>query len=223
MEKVNLKAFKREEKIKPAAIREEGFLPAVLYGNKVASQALKVKKNEFEKVYSQAGENTLVELEIDGEKPLRVLIYDVQKEAVKDKISHVDFYQVDMKKKVTTEIPLEFVGESKAVKELGGAFIKNMDSIEIECLPDDLVSEIKVDISVLTQLEDSLKVKDINFPAGITPTAEEDQIIASVIEPKVEEEPAAPVSVEDVEVIGKGKEGEEGKDGAGGKEEKPAK
>lgn len=220
MDKINLKAVKRDEKVKAAEIRNEGFLPAVLYGNKVPSQSLKVKRNEFEKVYGQAGENTLVELEIDGAKPSRVLIYDVQKDAVKNKITHVDFYQVDMKKKVTTEIPLVFIGESKAVKELGGVFMKNIDSIEIECLPDDLVAHIDVDITSLTSLDDSIKVKDIKFPAGITATVEEDQIVASVVEPKVEEEPALPVSVEDVAVVGKGKE--EG--GTDGKEESaPAK
>ncbi|MFA6106781.1 MAG: 50S ribosomal protein L25 [Patescibacteria group bacterium] len=223
MEKtVNLKAFKREETNgKAQAIRKAGYLPAVLYGGGQTTRTLKVLKNEFEKVYAQAGENTLLELAIDSEKPVKVLIYDVQKDPVKDLLSHVDFFQVDMKKKVVTEIPLAFIGESKAVKEQGGSLIKNLDSIEIECLPDDLVHEIRVDISRMENLDDSLKVSDIDLPKGIKALADGEIIIASVVPPKLEEEPVAPVSVEDVEVVTKGKEekaeGEEAKGKAGEK------
>ncbi|MFA6393390.1 MAG: 50S ribosomal protein L25 [Patescibacteria group bacterium] len=208
MEKtINLKVFKREKMNgKAKVIRKAGYLPAVLYGANLPTRMLKVLKSEFEKVYTQAGENTLLELSIDSEKPVRVLIYDVQKEAIKDRLSHVDFFQVDMKKKVVTEIPLAFVGESKAVKEQGGSLIKNLDSIEIECLPDDLVHEIRVDISRMESLEDSLKISDIELPKGIKALADGEIIVASVVPPKVEEEPIAPVSVENVEVVGKGKE-----------------
>jgi len=206
-EKTNLKAYKREETNgKAKLLRAKGYLPAVLYGNNIANQSLKVKKNEFEKVYGQAGENTLVELQVGENAPVKVLIYDVQKEPVKDRITHIDFYQVDMKKKVTTEIPLVFAGEAKAIKELGGVLIKSMDNLEVECLPDDLVGEIIADISALEKFEDSIKVKDIKLPKGITALADAEQIVATVIEPKAEEEPVAEVKPEDVEVIGKGKE-----------------
>jgi len=219
MEKtISLKAFERKETNgKVQAIRKAGYLPAVLYGGKQPARALKVLKSEFEKVYKQAGENTLLELAIDSDKPVKVLIYDVQKEAVKDRLNHVDFFRVDMKKKVVTEIPLAFIGESKAVKEQGGSLIKNLDSIEIECLPEDLVHEINIDISRMENLEDFLKVSDIALPQGIKAITDGEVIVASVVPPRVEEEPIAAVNVENVEVIGKGKEEKPG-DG----EEKPA-
>jgi large subunit ribosomal protein L25 len=208
---INLKAFNRTETNgKAKMLRAKGYLPAVLYGGNQPTRSLKVLKSEFEKAYEQAGENTLLELAIDSENPVKVLIYDVQKEAVKDRLEHVDFFQVDMKKKVITEIPIAYTGESKAVKEQGGSLIKNLDSIEIECLPDDLVHEIVVDISRMENLEDSLKVSDIALPKGIKALTDAEVIVASVKPPRVEEEPITPVDVTNVEVIGKGKDEKEG-------------
>jgi len=219
MEKVNLKAYTREENNgKAKLLRAKGYLPAVLYGSNITGLSLKVKKGEFEKVYEKAGESTLVDLQVDEKPPVKVLIYDVQKEPIHDRINHIDFFQVDMKKKVTTEIPLEFIGESKAIRELGAALIKHADNIEVECLPEDLVSEIKVDISPLSNFDDSLKVKDLVLPKGVTALADGENIIVSVVEPKAEEEPVAAVKPEDVEVIGKGKEEKEGAEGAAEKE-----
>ena len=120
-------------------------LPAVLYGKGRANANLKLKLNDFMKVFAAAGESNLVELQF-GSETVKVLIKDVQMALIKDRPQHVDFYQVNMKEKIKTEIPLHFVGESKAVRELGGIFLHEITEVEVECLPGDLVDHIDVDI-----------------------------------------------------------------------------
>ena len=116
-----LKAQKREIPTKEINLeRKAGKIPAEIYGKEQANQHLTVDKVEFDKLYRQAGESSLVDLAIDKAEPIKVLIYDIQKDPVKDIITHIDFYQVDMTKPFTLQVPLEFTGESKAVKELEG-------------------------------------------------------------------------------------------------------
>jgi len=97
------------------------------------------------------------------------------------------FFQVNMADKITTEIPLHFVGESKAVKELSGSLIKDIDSLEVECLPDALVDHIDVDISILNNYHDEISVKDLILPAGMKLTHDVNRVIVSVIPPRVQE------------------------------------
>jgi len=137
---IPLKALLRaKENGKPKAIRMQGQIPAVLYGKKTESKSIKIDAAEFEKVYGQAGESALLDLTIDSDKPAKVLVYAVQRDPVKGRILSVDFYKVDMKQKITTEIPLNFIGESKAVNEMKGVLVKSIDEIEVECLPGNLV------------------------------------------------------------------------------------
>lgn len=185
-----------------AQLREKGeklskdFIPAIMYGKGIDNKIIKVAKNEFEKVFSAAGESNLIDLEIDSEKS-KVLVKDTQKDVLKHTVSHIDFYQVNMKEKLTTEIPLNFVGEPKAVKELNAMFTKDIDAVEVSCLPTDLVDHIDVDVSGLVNYDDSIRLSDIILPKGIELEAEFlDTIVASVREPrKVEEE--APVETEE--------------------------
>ncbi|PJA09534.1 50S ribosomal protein L25 [Candidatus Falkowbacteria bacterium CG_4_10_14_0_2_um_filter_41_15] len=180
---IKLLAQARELKEKLA----KDFIPAVLYGPGLANQNLKVRRADLEKAVLAGGESTLVDLEIDGGKSVKILLKDLQFHPLKDIVRHVDLYQVDMKKKITTEIPLRFVGESKAVKELGGMLVKNMDAIEVECLPTDLMAHLDIDISVLKEIHDSVKVGDLKLPAGIHILNDLDTDIATVVEQEVEE------------------------------------
>lgn len=191
---IKLKAEKRNQGEK----LEKEFVAGVLYGLGVENKNLKLKANEFSKVYSSAGESNLIELEIDGEKK-NVLIKEIQKDPVKNFIIHVDFYQVDMNRVVSAEIPLKFIGESKAVKELGGLLVKNLDELSVECLPGDLLDHITVDISTITEFGQAIQVKDIKVPASFKILNHLDDSVVTVVEPKeepvVEEKPveAAPV------------------------------
>ncbi|KKU13652.1 MAG: 50S ribosomal protein L25 [Parcubacteria group bacterium GW2011_GWC2_45_7] len=188
------------------ALRRTGVVPAVLYGHGLASRNLVVNAADFAKTYKQAGESTLVDLAIEGGEPVKVLIHDIDRDRLTLKPVHVDFYQVKMTEKLTTEIPFKFIGDAPAVKELGGILVKNLDKVEVECLPQDLVHEIEVDLSKLATFEDAILIKDIIAPSGIALLAKPDEMVAVVKPPRSEEELAALTStveekVEDVKVL----------------------
>jgi len=199
--KVQLNAQSRSESNgKAKNIRTTGFIPAVIYGFGKENKNIKVKKHDFEKVFAIAGEFNLVDLSIDEALPAKVIIKDVQRDGLTDGVIHIDFYQVDMTKKITTEIPLNFVGEAKAIKELGGTLVKNMDTVEVKCLPGDLVSHIDVDISRLEFFDQFIRLHDLILPHGIALAQETNEAVVGVVEIKIEEE--APKSVEAAPVEG---------------------
>lgn len=188
-EEIILKAKKRE-KIGHAVQQErrEGLVPGVLYGAGADNINLSVPLISFIKAYEQAGESTLVDLVIDQAGPVKALIHEVQLDPVSDRIRHVDFRKVDMAKKIHAEIELRFIGESPAVKSLGGILVKNMHKIEVKCLPQDLVSDLEIDISSLEQFGNSLRVADLKIPAGLEVLTKGDSSIVTVAEPRSEEE-----------------------------------
>ncbi|HOW60877.1 MAG TPA: 50S ribosomal protein L25 [Candidatus Moranbacteria bacterium] len=185
---ITLKAKIREitgKKVKK--LREESLIPAVLYGHETKPQNILVNYLDFGRVYEKAGENALVELEIGGKKT-NVLVHDTQKDPMSGNFSHVDFFQVNMKEEVETEIPLEFIGESPAVKELGGILVKSLDEITVKCLPADLPEKYEVDISKLITFDDVIAVKDLKVSDKIEILIDNETIIASVQEPRTLEE-----------------------------------
>lgn len=175
------------------------YIPAVLYGKGVASQSLKIKKIEFDKIFAAAGESNLIDLNFNG-KTVKVLVKDSQHDIMKNYFTHVDFYQVNMKEKITAEIPLHFSGESKAIKELGGMLMKEVHELEIECLPGDLVDHLEVNISVLNTFDDVIKIKDLTLPISFKLMHHNpEDVVAMVVEPKVEIEETKPVETAAVE------------------------
>jgi len=213
MEKIILKAHLREIKGKKVkTIRSQGFIPAVVYGHEVKPANLSVKYQDFEKVFKKAGYSTLVDLEIGDGEPRKVLIIDVQKEPVTQRILHIDFHQVKMTEKITAEVPLSFVGEAPAVEQMDGVLVKNMDSLEVSCLPADLPHEIEVDISSLVDFDSEIRVKDLKLPAGVEVGADLEEVVALVTPPRSDEELAAleeapAEEVEAVEEVSKKEEG----------------
>lgn len=198
-------------------LRDQGNIPVVLYGNHKEPKHLQVLEGPLLKLHAQAGESTLVDLKIGDDKPVKVLIHDLQRDALTQKIIHVDFYEVNMTEKIKTEIKLNFIGESKAVKELGGILVKNHDTIEVECLPEDLVPEIDIDISPLQVFDSNISVADLKLPKGVVALNKPEEIVVLVTEPRSEkelEELEAKVEekVDTIEVEKKGKleEPEEG-------------
>lgn len=190
--------------------KKKGKIPAELYGDGQKNQHLFVDEVMLGKVLVAAGESSLIDLIINDGKEIKVLIHDVQKNPITDRTSHVDFYQVDMKHALTVAVPIVFIGESKAVKELEGTLIKNLNEIEISCLPGDLINHIEVDISFLRTFDDIIKVKDLKVPAAITIKADLENVVASVVphyvEKEVVEKPAA------AEIAGEAKTEEKAED-----------
>lgn len=204
--------------------RKAGQIPAVIYGHGVKSEPLYVNAKDFAKVYTEAGESSLITLEVGG-KNRNVLIHDVARDPLSENFLHVDFYQVRMDEKIKAEVPLNFIGESLAVKAEAGVLVKNMQEVEIEALPKDLPHHIDVDISVLETFEDHIFVKNINVPEGVKIIAEENEIVASVIPPRSEEELAAleqklEEKVEEVKVVGEEEKAAEAAAAETGPEEK---
>jgi large subunit ribosomal protein L25 len=226
MEELKLKSTIRTEtggKLKK--LREDAFVPAVIYGHKIKSQSLKVGYKEFETVYKKAGENTLIDLFI-GDNSQKVLVYDLQVDPITEKFLHIDFYQVRMDEKISAEVPLVFIGESEAVKNESGVFVKSMNTIEVESLPQDLPKEIKVDISQIKNLEEAIHAKDLDIPENVKLSVNEDEVVAIVLKPRTKEELEATEEkveekVEDVEgVKDKEVEGETKEEGKEKSEEK---
>lgn len=171
-------------------------IPAVIYGSGVENTSLAVKRAEFERVFAKSGESGLVSLKLDDGRDMPVIIKDIQFDAVKHRAIHVDFYKVNMNEKVVAETSLNFIGEAPAVKAHGGIVVEHLDHIQVECLPADLVQKIDVDVSSLTELGDSLYIKDIKLPKGIEVKNDAEEIVVHVVEPKkhVEEVVVAPAA-----------------------------
>src|SRR3989344_6739246 len=192
------------------ALRKSGYVPAVLYGKGQESISLQVPVKDFNKVLKEAGESTLVYVGV-GSNSYPTIIHDVSLDPVSDSILHADFYKVSLTEKIKTEVPVVFIGESPAVKDLSGILVKNVNELEVEALPQNLPHEIAVDISSLKNFGDQISIKDIKSGADVKLMADVDTIIATVQDPKSQEELdtelAEPIKgVEDVEVIEKKKE-----------------
>lgn len=182
-------------------LRLEGKVPANVFGKNVKSLAISVKRTEFEKLYRTAGETTLIDINIEGEKePRPVLIAETQFHTVSDHLLHVNFHQVDLTKKVTAGVPVRLAGEAPAVKDKGAILVTVMSEIHVEALPANLPDHILVDISKLVEFGDSVHVKDLKIDADVKVLADEAETVVTVQEPKeeVEETPvvAAPAEGE---------------------------
>jgi large subunit ribosomal protein L25 len=185
---ITLKADVRDIKGKKVKnLRKKGFLPAVLYGHDIKSQSLVVPYNDFEKVYNETGGSALVLLNIDN-KSHNVLINEVELEPISQKYLHADFYAVKMTEKITAEVPFHFIGESSAVEEKDGVLVKNMDTVEVSCLPTDLPQSIEIDISVLKDIDDVIHIGDLKPVSGVEVLKDKDEVIVNITPPRTEEE-----------------------------------
>ncbi len=187
---------------KTKALKNQGQIPAVVYGPGEKNASVSVDEKEFRKVFKEAGESSLIELVIGKEKR-PVLVSEVQQDPITDQIIHIDFFQASLKEEVQVSVPLVFEGVAPAEKDLGGTLNKNMSELEVKALPQNLPHEIVVNVSGLVTFEDHILVKDLALPKDVTTTKNPDEIIASVLPPqKVEEQLAAEIT-EDVESVAK--------------------
>jgi len=196
-------------------LRKKGILPGVLYGPKIETRPLEIDLKEFEKIYKEAGESSLITLviakEIDKKKFL-VLIHEVKLDSLTEKPTHVDFYQPRLEEEVTAEVSLVFEGEAGAVKDLGGTLVKNISEVEVKALPQNLPHEIKVNIDRLKTFEDSILIKDLIVSKEVKILKEPKEVVVAVSPPeKVEEELEKPIEekVEEVERVEEKKEEKE--------------
>jgi large subunit ribosomal protein L25 len=193
MEKIQLKTETRDINTRTAkALHRQGLIPAELYGHKVDNIHLSIDQIEFEKVLRKAGESTIIELQLPDGGSRNVLIQDVERHYLTTQPVHVDFYEVKMTEKLTATVPIEFEGESHAVKALGGTLVKVLSEVEVECLPGDLPHQFDVDISVLKSFDDQITVKDLKVSDKVEIKADPDEVVATVQPPRDVEAELAP-------------------------------
>ncbi len=206
---LTLKAEIRDTKTKPETVRKAGKIPAVFYGKKEASTPISIPKIDFLKVWSEAGESSVVTLETD-KGPKESLIQDVDLDPITGNPRHADFYIFEAGHKVEVELPIEFTGVSPAVKDLGGVLVKVLHELKIEAMPKDLPHNIKVDVSSLANFGDQIIAKDIILPTGVELTENTEEVVVLVSAPREEkEEETTPIDLSQIEVEKKGKEEEE--------------
>ncbi len=188
MEKIAITGTKREvlgKRVK--SLRTAGKLPAVLYGHNVENKQIEISERDFAKAFKSAGESTLINLVVDG-KTQQVLIHEVQHHYLHGRPIHVDFYAVNMTEKLKVHVPVHFVGESQAVKALGGTLVKNLSEVEVECLPGDIPPSYEIDISLLNTFEDAIRVSSLPHDDKVVILTPADEVMVTVAAPRSEEE-----------------------------------
>lgn len=161
-------------------LRREGILPGNIFGKNIKSTSVQVPLKEFNPVYKEAGSTGLVDLELDG-KIIPVLIQDLQTD-YKNNVLHANFYQVNLKEKVKSAIPLEIVGEPKAVTEKAGLLMNILSEVEVEALPEDLPEHIEVNVEHLAAVDDQITVADLKVPAGVEVLTDATQVVSKIDE-----------------------------------------
>jgi large subunit ribosomal protein L25 len=201
---LSLAVEKRTADVSADAVRTAGKIPGVVYGPKHTAESIAVDARTFEKVFKEAGESTIVKLEgLDTET--EVLIHDVAFNPARGGVMHIDFYAIERGKELTTNVPLEFVGEAP-VEKRGATANKIIHEIEVTCRPSNLPSHIDVDLSVLTDDASVIHVSDLIIPEGVTVENEPTEIVANVAAAREEEPEEAPaVDMAAIAVEKKGK------------------
>jgi len=201
MEEITLEAQQRQitgKKVKQ--LRQEGYVPGVLYGHHTEPVSLQVAERALQQVLQEAGVNRLVTLTVDGlDEPKRVLVRELQRDVISHSALHVDFYEVVMTEKLTAEVPIVLVGESPVVKAGEGFLFAGLDTIEIECLPADLPPQIEVDISTLQAINDAILVSDLQVAEAVEILVDLDETVVKIL-PPVEEEIEEVVVEEEAEI-----------------------
>ncbi|MBN1189755.1 MAG: 50S ribosomal protein L25 [Dehalococcoidales bacterium] len=164
-EKIELKVDERMvlgKKVK--YLRHKGVVPVHLFGHDIESQSLQGEEAAVGKVIAQAGKTRLIDLKVGkSEKSHTVMLKEVQRDPVKGSLVHVDLYQVNMAEKIRVEVPVVITGESPALKARENMLQHSLGSLSIECLPDKMPDRIEVDISVIKEVEEAIRVKDLQL------------------------------------------------------------
>lgn len=189
MEKLVISAENRNaEETSAKEVLASGYVPGVVYGHGFENVSIKVAKKDFSNILNEAGESTLIDLKICGKEVGNVVIKDYQLHPTNGEIVHFDLHKVKMTEKLIVNVDLTFINESPAVKNEGGILVKGMDTLEIKCLPKDLVQEIEVDLARLENVDDMIRVSDLVMPAGIEVLDEEENVVVSVTPQRTDEE-----------------------------------
>jgi large subunit ribosomal protein L25 len=193
-------------------LRRAGQIPINLYGRSVEPMTLQVDARTLGRVLLRAGTTRLITLNVQGHEPQVALARDIQREPITGSLYHVDFFAVSMTERIKLQVSIVLTGESPAVQRSEGVLVQAMNTVEIECLPGDLIDAIRVDVSQLDKVDAHLTVKDLPVSEGVKILADPDETVVRVTpvkEEKVEEVVPTAEAAAEVEVIEKGKKEEE--------------
>ena len=220
MEKVILDAEKRDlvgKKVK--FIRREGKIPAIIYGKDFDSTPISLDKRNTTNILSKVSSSTILTLKIgDEEQP--TLIRDMQKDYIRNEITHIDFLAVSAKEKLRTTVSINLIGEAPVLKEYDALMVTGIEGIEVECLPQDLPEVIEVDVSSINEIGEAIYVKDLPIPTDVDFLTDPEELVVvatAIKEEVVEEEEELVEELEgegEPEVIEHGKKEEEGEEAA---------
>jgi len=195
-----------------AQLRRDGVLPANVFGRGIESVSVQIDARAVRDLLRSHGTNTLISLQVAGEDaPRPVVVRDVGRHPVTHIPLHLDFYQVDLSRSITGSVPVVLVGDSPAVKDLGGVLLVGADAVQIEALPADMPSHLEVSIDGLAEFDDGVAVGELDLPSGVVVLSDPEQMLARIARPRgltaegAEEEAAAAAA-----------EGEEGAEAAEG-------
>jgi len=176
-----INAMKRDTTLNPRQVRAEGLVTATIYGSGMDSISIQLNVKEFMAAYKK-DKNAIFELKMETDAH-KAIVKKVQIDPVSDKVLNIEFQRIKADQKVKVIVPFETFGESAALKA-GGSLISNISVVEVECLPSNIPSTIKVDISKLVNYEDSLTIQQIEFPEGVQPVGNTETIAVKVAAPK---------------------------------------
>ena len=206
MEQIELQATSREilgRKVK--FLRRQGIVPVHLFGHDIESAALQCDAAQLKRALAQAGKTRLISLKLDKAKgPRNIVVREIQRDSLTGELLHVDFYQVRMAEEIKVEVPIVLVGEAPALKSKENILLQELNSLSIECLPDQIPTSIELDLSSLTEAEQAIHVRDITLDEGVTVLNDPQHMVVKIslrrVE-KVEEEVAVEEAVEAPEAI----------------------
>ncbi len=179
-------------------LRKEGVIPGNIFGTDFDSQSIMIDYKDFIKAYRTVHETGVIYLKLNNTE-IPAMIRNLQKHPVNNSILHVDFRKIDLKTKIEIEVPIKIVGESTAVTQKGGVLLTLAESLMVEALPQEVPQHIEIDISLLTEIGQEIKVADLKKMDNYVIKEEPNKVIVSVVEHKEESvtpETAAPAAPE---------------------------
>ena len=197
MEQIELQTATREILGKKVRfLRRQGVIPVHLFGHGVESVALQCNVTHLQQVMAQAGKTKIISLRLDkAKKPRNVMVREIQRNPLTGELLHVDFYQVRMAEKIRVEVPIVLVGEAPALRFKETVLAQELNSLAIECLPDEIPPSVELDLSSLTEAEQAIQVKDITLGEEVTVLNDPEHMVVKInlrpvekVEEVVEEE-----------------------------------
>lgn len=189
-------------------LRDTGRVPGVVYGRHEDTRAISLDAHELEQLFSRISvENTIIELSVEGEKEaVSTLVREVQSHPYRAQVLHVDFYQVHAGEELEVDVPIRLEGVPLGVREEGGVLDHVIHDLAVKCLPSKIPSVLTLDVSAL-EIGDSLHVRDIDLPEGVTSMIDGERTVCGVAAPRLEEEPEEEEEGEEIEGLAEDEEG----------------